>query len=161
MIDTACLHQEIGQFYVPFLSSKILKHRWYMYMCLYGSQCTLLYSYFHILKFHTVGCRSVRVYFTPLPHCPPHPTRDTRPAVMEVHQFSPKSQLPCQQICRDSSKKNLDLETSGWILWFCFSKLICAFAYCLSTVINSLFINVYQRTKIGTRDFKLKKIIDS
>lgn len=120
MIDTACLNQETGQFHVPVLSSKILKHRWYM--CLCGSQCTLLYSYFHILTFSSVGCRSVRVYFTPLPHCPPHPTRDTRPAVMEVHQFSPKSQLPCQQICRDSSKKNFDLETSGWVLWFCFQN---------------------------------------
>lgn len=119
-MDTVCLHQDIYIIENQTLSctstcvARFLKKG--RYICLCGSQYSLLYLYYRILTFRSVGCRSVRVYFTRLHHCPLHPTRDTQPAVtlsMEVHQCSPKSQLPCQQICQDSSKKNFDLETLG------------------------------------------------
>lgn len=168
MMDTVCLHQDIIENQTLSCTStcvaRFLKKG--RYICLCGSQYSLLYLYYRILTFCSVGCRSVRVYFTRLHHCPLHPTRDTQPAVtlsMEVHQCSPKSQLPCQQICQDSSKKNFALETLGWILWFFFFKIsfrICIL-YCIIVKVYNLFINVYQRTKTGTRNFKLKKKNDS
>lgn len=167
MMDTVCLHQDIIENQTLSCTStcvaRFLKKG--RYICLCGSQYSLLYLYYRILTFRSVGCRSVRVYFTRLHHCPLHPTRDTQPAVtlsMEVHQCSPKSQLPCQQICQDSSKKNFDLETLGWILWFFFFKI--SFRICILYCIYKLLcwyiicLSIYIREQRLEQDFKLKKL---